>query len=85
LSFAVKFTEAKAHYLAAFRRNPKTHAPKVRTTTLAVFHEWKAEMRADDAARIDLNLATPTQIQEQNAAIQIPRGGVQIIRHAQYV
>ena len=42
-------------------------------------------MRADDAARIDLNLATPTQIQEQNAAIQIPRGGVQIIRHAQYV
>ena len=85
LPLDVKFTEAKTHFVAAFRRNPKTAAPKVRMTTVADFHDWKAEMRAYDAAKMDLNLATPQQIQAKNAAIHVPRGGARIVRHAQYV
>jgi hypothetical protein len=82
---SVKFTEAKAHYVTAFRENPNTPAPKVRLTTPAGFHEWKAEMRAYDAARIELNLTTALQVQDQNAAIHILPGGARIVRHAQYV
>ena len=85
LSFPVKFTEAKTYFVAAFRLNPNTPAPKVRTGTITDFHEWKAEMRGYDAARLDLHLATPQQIQAQNTAICIPQGGGKIIRHAQYV
>jgi len=81
----VKFTEAKAHFENAFRRNPNTPAPKVRMTTVADFHDWKAEMRAYDAAKMDLNLATPQQIHAQNAAIHVRKGGARIVRHAQYV
>ncbi len=85
LGRAVKFTEAKAHFVAAFRRNPNTPAPKVRTATVADFHEWKAEMRAYDAARLDLNLATPQQIQTRNAAVHVRKGGARIVRHAKHV
>lgn len=81
----MKFTEAKTHFLAAFRQDPNTPAPKVRTDTVTDFREWKAEMRGYDAARMDLNLATPQQIQAQNAAIRVPQGGGRIVRHAQYV
>lgn len=80
----VKFTEAKDHFVAALRRDPATPAPKVRTATVADFHDWKAEMRAYDAAKLELNLATPQEIQAQNAAIQLPKGGGRVIRHAQY-
>jgi hypothetical protein len=81
---AMNFTEAKAHFVDAIGRNPNTPAPKLRMTTVADFHEWKAEMRAYDAAKLDLNLATPKQIQAQNAAIHVRKGGVRIVRHAQY-
>lgn len=80
----MKFTEAKAHFIVTLRRNPATPAPKVRTATVTDFHDWKAEMRAYDAAKLELNLATPQEIQAQNAAIQLPKGGVRIIRHARY-
>ena len=53
--------------------------------TVAEFHEWKAEMRAYDTAKLELNLATPGQIQSQNAAVRVPKGGARIVRHAQYV
>ena len=85
LSFTVQFTEAKAHFIAAFRRDPHTPAPELRMTTVTDFHAWKAEMRAYDAAKLDLNLATPQQIQTQNAAVHVPPGGARIVRHAQYV
>jgi hypothetical protein len=81
----VKFTEAKNHFLAALRNNPNTPAPQMRRATVADFHEWKAEMRAYDAAKLELNLATPRQIQMQNAAVRIPQSGARIVRHAQYV
>jgi len=85
LSFAVKFTEAKAYFIAAFRKDPKHPAPKLRTATVTDFHEWKAERRGYDAAKMDLNLASPQQIQTQNTAVHVPTGGVRIVRHAQYV
>lgn len=81
----MKFTEAKNHFVAAFRRNPNTPAPKMRMATVADFHEWKAEMRAYDAAKLDLKLATPRQIQAKNAAVRVPKGGARIVRHTQYV
>lgn len=81
----MKFTEAKKHFVAAFRRNPHTPAPKMRMATVADFHEWKAEMRAYDAAKLALVLATPGQIQAKNAAVRIPKGGARIVRHAEYV
>ena len=80
----VKFTDAKAHYVAALLRNPETPAPKVRMGTVAEFHEWKAEMRAYDAAQLELHLATPEEIQARNAAIRVPTGGGRIIQHASY-
>jgi hypothetical protein len=80
----VKFTEAKAFFLAAFRSNPRAPAPELRTTTVADFHDWKAEMRAYDAAKVELKLATPQEIQAQNAAIPLPQGGARIARHARY-
>lgn len=81
----MRFTEAKAYYVAALRRNPKTPAPKVRTGTVAEFHEWKAEMRAYDAALLELHLATPEEVQARNAAIRVPPGGGRIVQHASYV
>jgi hypothetical protein len=84
LSPSVKFTEARAYYLAALRRNPETPAPKVRMATIAEFHDWKSEMRAYDAAQLDLHLATPEDIQKRNAAIRVPIGGGRIVQHASY-
>ena len=70
--------------LHPFRRNPLTPAPAIKLHPMDDFHEWKAEMRGYDAARVDLKLATPQQIQAQNAAIPTPLGGNRIIRHAPY-
>lgn len=81
----MKFTEARAYFVAALRENPATPAPEVRMATLDDFHDWKAEMRAYDAAKLELNLATPQEIQVRNAAIHVPAGGARIVRHARYV
>ena len=42
-------------------------------------------MRAYDEAKMTLNLATPQQIQAQNAVLHVRNGGARIVRHAQYV
>lgn len=80
----MKFTEAKRHFIAAFRQNPRTPAPKIRVGTAAGFHEWKAEMRGYDAAQMALQLATPDEIQARNTAVKTARHGGRIVRHAPY-
>jgi hypothetical protein len=48
------------------------------------FHAWKAEMRAYDAARLELKLATPAEIQTENAAIRVRGRSWRIVEHAQH-
>lgn len=64
------FQEALNWYRAALRRDPKTPYPKARFTPVAEYREWKEELRAFDAARLELGLATPADLQTQNAALR---------------
>lgn len=82
LNAVVNYTAAKSHYLAALGKDPKMTAPKLRMGTVSDFHEWKQEMRAYDAAQIELKLVTPRQVQERNAAVNIRQGRGRIVRHA---
>ena len=78
------YTEAYRHFLAALRENPKTPPPALRMETTDEFHAWKSEMRAYDAARIELKLATPREIQEENSAVRLEGRTGRIIQHARY-
>ena len=78
------YTEAYRYYLAALRENPRTPPPALRMETTDDFHAWKAEMRAYDAARLELKLATPQEIQEENAAIQVRGRPWRIVEHARH-
>jgi len=81
----VNFTEAHRHYLAALQAKPGMPRPPLRTGTVADFHEWKAETRAYDQARLDLCLTTPARLQRENAAVQIDRAVARVVRRARYV
>lgn len=78
------YTEAHRHYLAALRRDPATPAPALRTDTDVHVHNWKAEMRGYDQARLDLGMATPEQMQMENAAYRVDRQAVRVLRFAKY-
>ena len=80
----MNYTEAKRHYLELLRRAPTTPAPQLRLATVRDLHEWKQEMRAYDAAQIELKLATPRDVQERNAATAIRGGRARIVRRAAY-
>jgi len=80
----VTFTEAHRHFLAELRRDPFAPAPALRPGTIADFHAWKAEMRAYDQARIDLNLVTPAQLRIRNTAVRFARRCARVARHEQY-
>jgi hypothetical protein len=84
LGAVVKFTEAHRYFLAALQGDPGTPRPPLRMETVADFHEWKAENRAYDQARLDLHLTTPNQ-QRENTAVWIDRKVAQVLRRAQYV
>lgn len=51
-------TEAKAHFVAAFRENPPFLRRDYAWLRLLNSNEWKAEMRAYNAPKLELNLAT---------------------------
>jgi hypothetical protein len=78
------YTEAYRHYLDALRKNPQTAAPAMRMDTIEDFHAWKAEMRAFDAARLELKLATPAEIQAENSALKLKGKTGRIVRHASF-
>jgi hypothetical protein len=78
----MRYTEAYAYYLEALRRDPSLPEPPLRLDTVEAFHEWKAELRARDAARIALGLATAAEIQQQNAAIPKQATPPRILKHA---
>lgn len=80
----MNYTEAKRHYLELLGRDRTTPAPPLRLTTVDDLHEWKQEMRAYDAAQIELKFATPREVQERNAATAVRRGGARIVRRAAY-
>jgi len=82
---AVNFTAANRHYLQALRIDPHAARPQFRMDTMRDFHEWKQEMRAYDAALIELNLATPRQIRDANAAVRCETNErPRIVKHAGY-
>jgi hypothetical protein len=62
----------KASYVRLLRRNPQQSAPALPATTLtlAKLHRYKERLRAFDAARIELKLASPAQIQRENSAVK---------------
>ncbi len=78
------YTEAYRFYLDALRNNPQTPPPPFHADTADDFHEWKAEMRAYDAARIELKLATPQEIQAENSVVGRRRGRWRIVKHARF-
>lgn len=79
---SVNYLDAVKHYTAALTRDPGTPTPKLRMGTAAEFQEWKQEMRAHDAARLALGLATARQIHLENAIIPPQHGRAHIVTHA---
>lgn len=68
------------------QKNPQQSAPALPKTALTVakLHRYKERLRAYDAARIELKLASPAQIQRENSAVGTafrPR----IVRFSQHV
>jgi hypothetical protein len=78
----MQYPEAYQYYLEALRRDPTVPEPPLRLETVDAFHEWKGELRARDAARLALGLATPAEIQRQNAAIPKQKTPPRIVKHS---
>ena len=62
---------AKARYMQLLRKDPQRPAPAlaVRKMTIAALHRYKDRLRAFDAARLELGLASPAEIQRENSAV----------------
>lgn len=60
----------KAKFVRLLRKNPQQAAPALPKTALTVtkLHRYKERLRAYDAARLELKLASPSQIQRENSA-----------------
>ena len=65
------FQDDKARYVALLRKNPRRPVPALTTRmlTVAALHRFKDRLRAFDAARLELKLASPAQIQRENSAV----------------
>lgn len=61
----------KTDFKRRLRRNPQLPPPllSTRRLTLRQLHRYKEQLRAYDAARLELNLATPAEIQRENSAV----------------
>lgn len=60
----------KAKFVHLLRKNPQQPPPALPKTSLTVasLHRYKDRLRAYDAARLELNLASPARIQRENSA-----------------
>jgi hypothetical protein len=63
------FAAYKTQFKRRLRRNPHWVPPSFdpETVTVRELHEYKDRLRAWDAARMELGLATPQQIQRENS------------------
>jgi hypothetical protein len=61
----------KARYRLQLQKNPQQAAPALSTKRLTVarLHRYKDALRAFDAARLELKLASPAKIQRENSAV----------------
>ena len=62
----------KARFLDLLRKNPNQAAPALPKSgfTAARLHRYKERLRAFDAARLELKLVTPVQLQRENSAVR---------------
>ena len=60
-----------AKFVRLLRKNPRQTAPALPKTSLTVakLHRYKDQLRAFDAARLELKLASPAQVQRENSAV----------------
>jgi hypothetical protein len=65
----------QANFVRLLRKNPQRSAPALPKTALTVakLHRYKDRLRAFDAARLELKLSTPAQVQRENSAAGIAR------------
>ncbi len=63
----------KTQFKRRLRKNPQWRPARfaAETSTVAQLHDYKDQLRAWDAARMELGLATPEQIQRENSAIPL--------------
>jgi hypothetical protein len=63
--------EDQSRYVKLLQKNPQQSAPALSLKSLTVeqLHRYKEQLRAFDAARLQLKLATTDQIQRENSAV----------------
>ena len=64
-------SQDKARYRRQLQKNPQRTAPALSTKRLTVagLHRYKDALRAFDAVRLELKIASPAQIQRENSAV----------------
>jgi hypothetical protein len=75
----------KADFKRQLRKNPQLPPPLLSTKrlTLRQLHRYKKQLRAFDAVRLEMNLATPARIQRENSAVA-PAFRPRILRFSQH-
>jgi hypothetical protein len=70
-SIAMSTMRDKARLARLLQKNPQQPAPALpkASLTVATLHRYKDRLRAYDAARQELKLASPEQIQAENSAV----------------
>lgn len=60
----------KTQFKRRLRKDPQWRPQRLvpETSTVRKLHDYKTQLRAWDAARMELGLASPTQIQRENSA-----------------
>lgn len=67
---SMTWQQDKANFVRLLRKNPQQASPALPagSLTVAQLHRYKDRLRAYDAARLELDLASPAQIQHENSA-----------------
>jgi hypothetical protein len=75
----------KAEFQRQLRENPQLPPPLLSTKrlTLRQLHRYKRQLRAFDAVRLEMNLATAAEIQRENSAV-VPAYRPRILRFSHH-